>query len=322
MRASRSEAGRSLRARALALVALLLVAPGAHASEMQSFTLRPVLFLEEHLYDGHLRGPESVFVDEARGEIWVADTKNNLIAVYSLDGMPLFSFGSKLLIREPRQVAVDAQGRLLVLEADRSRIRRFNYRGVSLGDLVPPGLPGKGQIAAFAFGPDGTFYVGDGSSEILVYDYATMRLKRRFGSKGSEEGQFLSIASIAVDAKHVYVLDHAGIAVQIFNLRGDFVRGWGQHSMGGANFSLPRSIAVDAKGRIAVVDALRHDIKYFDTEGNFIGHFGGAGRGPGTVLFPSGLAITRDGRVYVAERGNARIQVYEEETLASPVPVP
>jgi len=307
----------------LAAAAMLVVAAAVSAAELQTFTLKPVLLLEEHLYDGYLRGPESVFVDDARGEIWVADTKNSLIGVYSKDGMPLFAFGSRTAIREPRQVAVDPLGRVLVLERDRTRIRVFNYRGLQLADLVPPGLPEKGIIAAFAFGPDGTFYVGESTSaEILVYDYRAMKLKRRFGSKGDQEGQFLSIASIAADGKHVYVLDHVGIAVQVFEAKGDFVRGWGEHAMGGANFSLPRAIAVDGKGRIAVVDGLRHDIKYFDIDGRFIGHFGGAGRKPGSVSFPAGIAVGSDGRVYVAERGNSRVQVFEELQLAKPVPVP
>ena len=299
------------------------VATTTAAVELQTFTLRPVLLLEEHLYDGHFRGPESVFVDDARGEVWVADTKNNLIGVYSKDGLPLFAFASRRSLREPRQVVVDPQGHVLVLERDRTRIRQFSYRGRPLPDIVPPKLPGNGFIAAIAFGPDGALHVGESStSEILVYEYPSMRLKRRFGSKGDDEGQFMSIASIAVDAKHIYVLDHTGLAVQLFDLKGEFVRGWGQHSLGGANFSLPNAIAVDAKGRIVVADGLRHDIKYFDLEGRFIGHFGGVGRKPGDVSFPSGLAIGNDGRVYVAERGNSRVQIFEEEQLERPVPVP
>jgi len=306
------------------LIALLCGAIAASAgAEMMTFTLEPVLFLESHLYEGNLHGPESVFVDDQRGEVWVADTRNNLIGVFSSDGMPLYAFGSRKYVREPRQVAVDANGRVLVLEQDRTRIRTFNYRGLYLGDLVPAGFPEKGQIAAFALGPDSTLWIGETTNdELLLYDYPSMRLRRRFGSKGEEEGQFRSIAAIAVDEKHVVVVDHTGIAVQVFNHRGDFIRGWGQHAMGGANFSLPRGVALDAKSRIVVTDSLRHDIKYFDLEGRFIGHFGGAGRKPGSVAFPCGIAVGSDGRVYVAERGNARVQVFEEQALEKPVPVP
>jgi len=301
----------------------LFVAFSAHAAEMQTFTLKPVLILETHLYEGHLHGPESVFFDRAHSELWVADTRNNLIGVFSADGVPLFAFASRKYLREPRQVVVDSRGRALVLERDRTRIRLFNYRGVYLGDLVPPSLPKRASIAAIAFGSDGTLYVAEGNtSEILVYDYASMRLKRRFGSRGEEEGQFLSIASLAVDEKFVYVLDHTGVAVQIFNHHGDFIRGWGRHAMGGANFSLPRAIAVDDQDRIVVVDALRHDIKYFDVEGVLVGHFGGAGRKAGNVSFPTGLAVDGEGRLFVAERGNSRVQVFLEEKLERPIPVP
>jgi DNA-binding beta-propeller fold protein YncE len=304
-------------------VAVALLATSASAAELQTFTLRPVVLIESHLYEGPLQGPESVFFDAARKEIWVADTRASLIGVFGEDGMPLFAFASRDKIREPRQVAVDPQGRVVILEHDRSRLRLFNYRGVYLGDVVPPNLPEKGQIAAFAFGGSGLLYIGEATAgEIQIYDYATMKLKRRFGTRGEDEGEFRSIAALAADEKHVYVLDHTGIAVQVFTARGDFVRGWGQHAMGGANFSLPRGIAVDAKGRIATVDALRHDIKYFDIEGKFVGHFGGAGRRPGSVSFPTAIAVSPDGRVFVAERGNARVQVFQEEPLEQAITVP
>ena len=306
----------------LAAALLCAAALALHAAELQTFMLDPVMLLESDLHGAGLRGPEWVHYDPLHQEVWVADTRNNRIVVFADDGMPLYAFTSSHL-REPRQVVTDSRGRVLVLENDRSRIRLFNYRGVYLGDLVPPSLAQRAQIAAIAFGPDGMLYVGESaSSEVFVYEYPSMTLKRRFGSRGDEEGQFLSIAAIAVDAERIYVLDHTGLAVQIFNKRGDFIRGWGRHSMGGANFSLPSGMAVDAKGRIVVVDSLRHDIKYFDLEARFIGHFGGAGRRPGAVSFPSGVAVAPDGTVYVAERGNARVQVFRERALDKPVPVP
>jgi tripartite motif-containing protein 71 len=315
---------RASRRRAVAFVGMLCIAAHAPqaAAEMQTFTLRPIVLIEGHLYDGGLNNPESVFIDDARGEIWVADTKNHRIGIFDKDGMPLFSFTAPGVLRDPRLVRVDPNGTALVLEQDRTRIRRFNYRGVYLGDLEPKNFAVDGQIATFCLGPDSTIWIGEArNGEVLVYDYPSMRLRRRFGSRGDEEGQFQAIASIAVDGQYVYVLDHTALAVQLFSHRGDFVRGWGQHSLGGANFSLPRALAVDAKGRIAVTDGLRQDVKYFDAQGKLIGHFGGAGRNPGSVLSPSGIAIGNDGRVYVVDRGNARVQIWQEEALERPVPV-
>lgn len=310
------------------LVAAALLGAAAtplHADEpkeIEPFTLRPVQFLQAWMYEGPIREPEALAVDQKTGEVWIADPRNNVVGAFSAEGMPLFAFSSDKYLRNPRQLAVDDRGRLLVLEQDRTRIRQFNYRGVYLGDLVPPNLGEKPQIAAIAFGPDGSLYVGDNASgEILIYSYPALRLKKRFGSRGEEEGQFRSIAGIAVDEQYIYIVDHVGLAVQLFDHRGDFVRGWGQHAMGGANFSLPRGIAVDAKGRVIVVDGLRHDLKYFNADGLLIGHFGGAGRAPGNTLAPSAVAVGPGGRVYVAERGNARVQVFVEEALpAKPVP--
>ena len=99
--------------------------------------------------------------------------------------------------------------------------------------------------------------------------------------------------------------------VQVFDRRGNFVRGWGAHDFGIQNFSLPESIALDSKGRVFVIDALRHEIKLFDREGNFLDRFGGLGRRAGNISFPVDVAIDAQDRVYVVEKGNARVQVFE-----------
>lgn len=311
----------TIRTSTKALAAITLFSAAAAGAEEQTFELRPVALIQQHLYEGALRGPEGVYVDHKHNELWVCDTQNNLVGIFTLDGMPLLTFASAKYLREPKSLVVAPDGRTLILERDRSSIRTFNYRGEYQGDLVPPSLPEKPVIASIA--ADGEFlYVAESTEgEVFVYDYPSMKLRRRFGSRGDEEGQFQSIAAIAVDAAHIYVLDYTGLAVQIFDKRGNFIRGWGRHAMGAMNFSLPAAIAVDAKGRIAVTDALRQDIKYFDPEGRLLGHFGGAGRSLGNVSAPSGIAVAPDGRVYVAERGNGRVQVFAEEQLTRPVPV-
>jgi len=82
--------------------------------------------------------------------------------------------------------------------------------------------------------------------------------------------------------------------------------------MGAQNFSLPEGIALDSKGHVIVVDALRHEIKFFDREGNFLDRFGGLGPRPGQVAFPADVAVDAADRIYVAEKGNNRVQVFVE----------
>jgi len=125
----------------------------------------------------------------------------------------------------------------------------------------------------------------------------------------------VTIAGIAVDRERIYVTDSQVTSVQVFDRKGNFIKGWGRHEMGAQNFSLPEGIAVDGKGRVFVVDAMRHEVKVFDAEGALLDIFGGPGSTAGSLLYPADIAIDGTGRVYVVERGNGRVQIFAEEEL-------
>jgi DNA-binding beta-propeller fold protein YncE len=301
------------------LTGLVLIAAAAAAFGQEApatrLDLRPIAFFWSHLYDGSFQQPRGIFFDRAAGEVWVADTRNSLVGAFTPEGTPLFSFGGKGVLSEPSKVVVSRHGDVYVLDGDRSRIKGFTYRGEFLGNLVLPGIGEKPAIGTIAMDEAGNLYVGENESgQVLVYG-PDLKLKLRFGSNGSDEGQFQSIGGIASAGDRIYVTDHQVTAVQVFDRKGNFLKGWGQHEMGGQNFSLPEGIAVDAKGRVFVIDAIRHEIKVFDGDGNLLGIFGGLGSVAGAVQYPSDVAIDGQNRVYVIERGNGRAQVFAEEEL-------
>jgi DNA-binding beta-propeller fold protein YncE len=306
--------------RTLALAALLLAlgAGGAHAQDETPATqlaLRPVAFFWSHLYDGNLRQPRGIFFDRSAGEVWVADTNNNLVGAFSPEGVPLFAFGGKGVLGEPVKVLSTPGGDVYVLDNDRSRVKVFSYRGEPRGTLPLPGVGEKPVIGTIALDADGNLYVGENESgQVLMYG-PDLKLKLRFGSYGEDEGQFTAIGGIAPAADRIYVTDHQGIAVQVFDRKGNFVKGWGRHEMGSQNFSLPEGIAVDAKGRVFVIDAIRHEMKIFDGEGRVLDIYGGVGTGPGSLIYPLDVAADASGRIYVVEKGNGRVQVFAEEEV-------
>ena len=278
---------------ALLLLATALKAQSPEAAEAPSpFYIRPIGFFFEHLYEGAFEAPMGICFDPKTGEIWVADAKNNLVGAFTQDGVPLFTFRGEQL-REPSKIAVDPGGRVFVVDNDRSRIKKFSYRGEPLGDAVLPGLPAKPAFGTIAFDADG-------------------KARARFGECGIDPGQFQAITGIAVTKDSIVVTDAQAVSVQVFDRRGTFVRGWGKHDMGIQNFSLPQSVAVDSLGRVIALDMLRHEIKFFDREGNFLSRWGGLGRLLGQVAYPAGIAIDPSDRLYVVEKGNARVQVFLE----------
>jgi tripartite motif-containing protein 71 len=297
-----------------ALLALVSSATRGDEETSPKIWLRPVALFDQHLYEGALVEPRGICFDRKNNEVWVADTRNGRIGVFTPEGVPLFSFGGTDHLKEPVRVAVAKNGDVYVVGVERGRIERFSYRGEYLGPLVLPGLPEHPVFGTVAVDADGNVWMGENESGQVLGFTPDLKPLLRLGSSGDGEGQFQAIAGIAVTKDVVVVTDHIALAVQVFDRRGNFVRGWGKHEMGRENFSLPEGVAIDKENRIVVVDALRHEIKLFDLEGNFLDRFGGLGSKAGNISYPSDVAVDGEGRVYVAEKGNSRIQVFTETT--------
>lgn len=296
---------------ALAASAAALLGQAPPPAKRPVFHIRPTAIFNEHLYEGTLESATGIAVDERSGEVWVTDTKNNLVGCFTREGVPLFAFGSDRL-REPTKIAVDGEGRVWVLDNDRSILKLFSYRGEPLETPALAGLGAKPSFGAVAFDAEGNLYVGENEScQVLVFG-PDGKPRGRFGECGIEPGQFQAITGIAADKERIVVTDAQAVSVQVFDRKGNFVRGWGAHDMGIQNFSLPQGVALDSKGHVVAVDMLRHEIKFFDAEGNFLERFGGLGRRAGQVAFPAGIAIDSADRIFVVEKGNSRVQAFVE----------
>ena len=66
------------------------------------------------------------------------------------------------------------------------------------------------------------------------------------------------------------------------------------------------------QGGNAPPETVARIVKY-DAEGNYIKHWGGLGSEPGQFRTPHGLAWDSRGRLFVADRGNVRIQIFDQE---------
>jgi sugar lactone lactonase YvrE len=78
----------------------------------------------------------------------------------------------------------------------------------------------------------------------------------------------------------------------------------------------PTDIGWDAQGNIFISDGYTNSrvVKY-DKFGKFIKSVGTRGTAPGQMNTPHGLQVDLKGNVYVADRGNARIQVFDNNLI-------
>jgi DNA-binding beta-propeller fold protein YncE len=180
-----------------------------------------------------------------------------------------------------------------------------------------------------ALGRDGVLYVlnraGSDVELRMLYKRVTMctldeDYLGEFSSGGTEDGQLMWPAAIAIDAEgHVYISDEALHRISIFDAQGRFLGKWGVRGSGPGMFDRPAGLAFDRDQHLLVADGLNNRIQRYTKDGRFLGQWGQGGRGPGELNLPWGIAVDRAGAVYVADWRNDRIQKFDArgEFLAS-----
>jgi DNA-binding beta-propeller fold protein YncE len=77
-------------------------------------------------------------------------------------------------------------------------------------------------------------------------------------------------------------------------------------------FNQPTDVAWDAAGNIYISDGYQNSrVAKISKDGDWIKAWGSRGTEPGQFNTPHNLGIDNDGKVYVADRGNARIEVFD-----------
>ena len=202
-----------------------------------------------------------------------------------------------------------------------------------------------GSTAGIDIGPDGHIWVYDrcgangldggceanpGVDPILKYDRNTAELLANFGA-----GLFVLPHGLHVDDDgNVWVTDSQGNEagtkghqVIKFSPEGEVLLTLGQAGQPGSGpgqLNEPCDVITAPNGDIFVSDGHSGQspdppegrtgrILKFDSEGNFIKEWGEIGFRPGQFRTPHALEFDSQGRLYVADRGNHRIQVFDQE---------
>ena len=124
----------------------------------------------------------------------------------------------------------------------------------------------------------------------------------KWGSKGSDDGQFNNPRGVAVDSSgNVYVADSNNYRIEKFDSNGTFLAKWGSNGSGDGQFKYPDGVAVDSSGNVYVADTNNYRIEKFDSNGTFLTKWGSIGSGDGQFKDPYGVAVDSSGNVYVAD---------------------
>jgi DNA-binding beta-propeller fold protein YncE len=223
------------------------------------------------------RGSEPAMIKNARGltldaagKFWVADTGNDRLQKFSIEGNLLQVIGKSGSgegeFHSPSGVAVGPKGNIYVADTDNKRVQVFSAKGMFLGAF---GKPGKfaGQFAE-------------------PVDLAVDR------------------------SENVYIVDRGNDRISKYDSNGSLAWETGKTGRRDGEFSGPSNILVSPDGEVYVLDAGNARVQVFDADGRFVWKFGSEGKGPGEFKSPQGLALEGGLRLYVGDRGNSRVQVF------------
>ena len=133
----------------------------------------------------------------------------------------------------------------------------------------------------------------------------------KFGTVGSDDGQFLTPRGIAVDpAGNVYVADASGDSrgqIQKFDANGNFVARLGLNNGTAQGFLTAHRITTDSSGNVyatdGAVESASNVVKKFNSSGVFQFAFGSTVSAGGQFQAAAGIAVDSSGNIYVADLG-------------------
>jgi sugar lactone lactonase YvrE len=268
---------------------------------------------EEGSGNGEFDSPTGITVgpgikDMSSGDhVYVADTANQRIQVFSTDGVFLDKWGAggaasaPEAMDYPSNVAVPVADEVWVTDAGHNRIQKweippssytvtiYGQIGQALGEFVTP--------------PD--IFI-DGAS-VYVADQGNNRVQILQYSDGSADSQWTVGSDVnmigGMDSDgNMYVTDKAeNKAHKCTPSSGTRLLSFGGTGSNTGELYFPEDIVIDDQNFVLVVDRLNYRIQKFNTSGDFVTAFGSYGTGTGQFINPVSIAVDSAGAIYVVD---------------------
>ncbi|HXP29169.1 MAG TPA: hypothetical protein VN804_05400, partial [Solirubrobacteraceae bacterium] len=259
--------------------------------------------------------------------VYVADSGNNRIERFNLEGGETMAWGTKGSgpgqFSYPRGVAANAS-EVLVADDDNHRIEKFNLEGAYESSAGSQGT-GAGQFG-FPYGVSldaaGNAYVADDLNHRVVKLTPALAFAGAWGGYGTKAGQLAFPRAIASDpAGDTYVANTANDRIEVYNPEGRFLRTIGFSARGPGTLTAPRGLALDPSGGLLISDTVGNRIELFaPLTDAYVTQWTQAGGHDAGFAKPTGIGIDPHGSVYVADEGNERIaQIWGDGTYLTEI---
>jgi DNA-binding beta-propeller fold protein YncE len=212
--------------------------------------------------------PIDIAIDEARGKIYVSDSKQGVVKIFEKAGKKFVGEMGKGLLQRPTGISVNEKtAELLVVDTLSAHIFRYDLNGPHLKGQFGGSGAGEGKLNYPT-----NIWVADGGI-ILVGDSLNFRIQSfspegsfqgMFGSLGDGPGYFSRPRGVAADSDgNIYVVDGLFDNVQIFDKEFRLLMAFGGPGHGYGEFWLPTGIYIDKHDMIYVSDSHNKRVQMF-----------------------------------------------------------
>jgi DNA-binding beta-propeller fold protein YncE len=213
----------------------------------------------------HLYTPEGVAVNPQSGEVYVADSGNDRILVFSAGGAYLRTKGisgsGNSQFSYPTAVAIGSTGTIYVADRNNNRVEvfdpAFNYV-TSLFDNFS-------SLVDLATDAKGNLYTLDrGTKSVQIYNQALVKIKTIGGIDGSSFqnfGALDNVTALAVDSDgRIYVAASWGNHILVYDASGAFLSACGSWGDQLGQMRQVEGMAVTPQGKLLIADFLHHTV--------------------------------------------------------------
>ncbi len=268
----------------------------------------------------HLNHSPTRLAEGPDGRIYVTDARAGSVFVYSSD---LELEGELANLDRPLGVVVDARGTIIVGSDGRDSVEAYAVDG----RLTTTVFEEEGAMPNdLALDDEGNLYVVDSRSDMVRVFTSSGEWSHDIGTSGEGDGELDFPSAVAIGKRRglfgsqqeLFVADLGNARVQVFDLDGTWLRGFGEPIEAFSTdwvgrFGKLQSLAVDDAGRLHALDTYTSKVQVLDPEaGEYVDSYGEFGTGEGQLNLPLDLLITTDGRVIVTNSENHRVEVIHE----------
>ena len=220
----------------------------------------------------------------------------------------------RAVMDEPRAVATDSSGRVIVADPPAQAVHVLDFKGKT-SFRIQGGKDRRLQhpVGVAADSQDNIYVADSDRGTILVYDH--LGRFRHYLGKIKGEAYFEQPEGVAVDgrADRIYVADTARNAISVLNLRAEIVGNFGgnRRGPGQPEFNKPTSVVL-FRHQLFVLDSYGSRVQILDLQGQVLRQFST----PNDNTSPpdhAGIAVDSAGDLYLSDEVQGVVRVYNQE---------